>query len=511
MATRIPGNRARFSLPDIVRATGGVVCAQGGIGETEPLIGVSTDTRILAPGAVFVALRGALFDGHDHLGAAFAAGAPVAVVERDVTAPAGLGLVRVDSTVSALGALGRSHLRRWRALGGVRTVVAITGSAGKTTTRVALTALVEGHAPGAVHSASGNLNNLIGVPMILLGLLPEHRTAVLEFGTNQKGEIGALAAMAEPDMAIMTLIAAAHCEGIGSLDDVAIEKGALFQSLPEAGCAIGNGDDRRVRDALGRARSRRRVTYGFSEGTDYRIVGREIDGLTRARVRIERRGSSSNGRGIGPFAIDFTTPLIGEAGALASAAALAAACEIAGAPLDGSVVTQWFASADVGAGAGRLVPRMLPGDVALIDDSYNANPASSSASIRTAVEIARATGRRLLLVLGEMLELGPETAAGHEEVADVASRSGAAEVIAVAGEAVRIADRARERGMHATFVESTDAAAQALLSAVRPGDLLLVKGSRGVATERVVQALVDSRAKDAAAAPRDRSQAGVGP
>jgi len=209
--------------------------------------------------------------------------------------------------------------------------------------------------------------------------------------------------------------------------------------------------------------------------------------------------------------IDFTTPLIGEAGALASAAAVAALGEIAGGPMDGSLVTQWLAAADVGAGAGRLVPRMLPGDLALIDDSYNANPASSCASIRTAVEIAQATGRRLVLVLGEMRELGPETLLGHDEVADAASQSGAAEIIAVGGEARRIADKAAQAGMAATFVDSVALAAQALLSAVRPGDLVLVKGSRGVATEHVVQALVDGYGKDVAPAPRGSSQAGVGP
>jgi UDP-N-acetylmuramoyl-tripeptide--D-alanyl-D-alanine ligase len=511
MATEIPQNRARFSLSEIALETGGVVLSSGALTSAEPAIGVSTDTRALPAGAVFVALRGTSFDGHDHLGAAFAAGALAAVVERDVTAPAGLGLVRVDSTVTALGALARAHARRWRGAGGARTIVAITGSAGKTTTRVALTALLAGQYPGAVHAASGNLNNLIGVPMILLGLLPEHRMAVLELGTNERGEIAALASMAEPDLAIMTLIAPAHCEGLGSMDDVAAEKGALFQSLSEAGCAVGNGDDARVQRELDRARPRRRTTYGFSEGTDYHITSREIDGMTRARIRIERRAPGSNGKRRDPCSIEFHTPLIGEAGALACAAALAATEEIARAPIDGTCATQWFASADVGAGAGRLVPRMLAGDLALIDDSYNANPASSCASIRTATEIAQATGRRLVLVLGEMRELGSETARGHEEVAQAASRSGAAEIIAVAGEARRIAGRAGEAGIHAVFVDNAALAAEAALSIVRPGDLLLIKGSRGVATERVVRALVDAAGRGAAPAPRGSPEAGVGP
>src|SRR5262249_26248404 len=143
--------------------------------------------------------------------------AVVAIVDSDVVAPPGLALVRVGATMPALGAIARFVARRWRALGGVRRIVAITGSAGKTTTRVAVAALLEAFAPGAVHATIGNLNNLIGAPMTLLGLDPAHRFAVVEIGTNRPGEIAALAAIVEPDAAILTLIAAAHVEGFGSI------------------------------------------------------------------------------------------------------------------------------------------------------------------------------------------------------------------------------------------------------------------------------------------------------
>lgn len=196
MATPIPVNRAELTLAEIVRETGGRVIAPAGAGAVA--YGVSTDTRVLEPGQAFVAIQGETFDGHESLADARAKGATIAIVERDVAGAEGLVLVRVPSAITALGALGRYWARRWRALGGLRSVVAITGSAGKTTTRVAITALLETIAPRGVHATSGNLNNLIGVPMTLLGLLPAHRLAVIELGANRPGEIAALTAITSP-------------------------------------------------------------------------------------------------------------------------------------------------------------------------------------------------------------------------------------------------------------------------------------------------------------------------
>ncbi len=195
-----------------------------------------------------MALHGELHDGHAHLEAAARAGAVVALVERDVAAPAGLTVVRVASTLVALGDLARAHARRWRALGGGRKLVAITGSAGKTTTRVAVAALLERLRPGRVHGARGNLNNRVGVPMVLFGLTPDHTLGVIEMGMNRPDEIAELCRIAEPEIGVVTLIAAAHTELVGSIDGVAHEKNALFRALPVEGVAIGNGDDPRVRE-----------------------------------------------------------------------------------------------------------------------------------------------------------------------------------------------------------------------------------------------------------------------
>jgi UDP-N-acetylmuramoyl-tripeptide--D-alanyl-D-alanine ligase len=478
MATPIPSNCAPFSLDEVLSATGGMLLSPGD--PKGSVTGVSTDTRAPMAGAAFVALAGDHFDAHAHLPAARAGGAALAIVEREVSAPPGLGIVRVASTLDALGALARAHARRWRAQGGDRRVIGITGSAGKTTTRVAVEALVSAIRPGAVLATSGNLNNRIGMPMMMLALGPEHRIAVLEMGMNRPGEIEKLAGIAEPDVGVLTLVAAAHTELLGSVEAVAIEKGALLRALRRDGVAIFNADDHRVRSLVEASPSERRHGYGRSERSDVRILSRETLSMTRSKVRLARaRGD----------AFEFTTPLLGEAGALACAAAVAVAELALDARVDGPKATAAFESAQVGGGAGRLVPRCFSDGLAVIDDSYNANPASMRASIATAAELAAVTGRGLVLVLGEMRELGAGAAAGHDEVGVAAATSGARALVAIGGDAARIAARAGEGGLHARYFEDVRSARDEVLALVSPADLVLVKGSRGVATEEIVTAL----------------------
>jgi UDP-N-acetylmuramoyl-tripeptide--D-alanyl-D-alanine ligase len=485
MATPIPQNQASFSLADLVRVTSGTLLSSDR--RPSDVIGLSTDTRTLREGEAFIAIAGESFDGHAHLDRAAAQGAKLAIVERDVHAPAELAVLRVESTVAALGQLARHHARRWRRGEGLRLLIAITGSAGKTTTRVALSALLEAIAPGEVHATAGNLNNLVGLPMTLLGLLPSHRYAVVELGTNRPGEIAQLAAIAEPDAAIVTLVSTAHVEGLGGLEGVAAEKGALFRALTSAGVAIGNGDDARVMSALQRSPAHRRITFGTREGDDYRIVGREVDGLRHARVWIVR------GAPPGPAAahiLTFRTPLLGEAGALAGAASVAVVEHLLGHTISDSLMSNAMEATDVGGGAGRLVPRLLGDAVVVLDDSYNANPASACASIRAASEIARAEERRLVLVLGEMRELGDASAEGHDEVAEAIEQSGAAQLIAIAGDARRIHEAAIRANIPSVFVAETAQAIPLVEAMVTSGDLVLVKGSRGVRTDLIVTALV---------------------
>ena len=483
MGTPIPTNQAFFQALDLIQIVEGELLYGRSLFLLGSVQGVSTDTRTIVPGGLFVALKGESFDGHDYLAQAEEKGARAALVEQPVDDVPGLTLMRVRSTIDALGALARAHVAQWRSRGkgDDRKIVAITGSAGKTTTRTATAALLDRLFPDAVHATRGNLNNQVGVPMVLLGL-ENHKYAVVEMGMNQPGEITSLATMAQPDVAIVTLVAAAHVEGCGSIEGVAREKGALFRALSRDGIAVGNGDDARVVAEMESTPAARRVRYGTGDGVDLRIVERRPDGFSSSRVTLARPDGSS---------FWFRTPLIGEAGAYACTAAVAAVEALTGERMTSQVVEEAFALADVGGGGGRLVPRQLARDVVVIDDSYNANPASSSASIRTAAELARDAGRRLVLVLGAMYELGHESARGHDDVGRVAAESGAALVIAVNGDARRIADRASEAGIPAQFFETSVDAAPAAALAVQPGDLVLVKGSRGVGTERIVRTLAE--------------------
>ncbi|MBM4374199.1 MAG: UDP-N-acetylmuramoyl-tripeptide--D-alanyl-D-alanine ligase [Deltaproteobacteria bacterium] len=479
MATPIPTNRARFTLPEVFAATGGSL--RGPLEDAAlEVAGVATDSRTLEPGQAFVALAGERFDGHAHLAAAAERGASLAIVERDVEVR-GLTVLRVESTLAALAGLAEARVARWRADHGGR-VVALTGSAGKTTTKRALAALAEARLPHRVTATQGNLNNLVGVPMTMLALSDDARLLVLEMGTNAPGEIGKLARMARPDLALVTLIASAHSEGLGGLDGIAREKTAMFRGLARGAVALGNADDARVRAGLAACVASDKIGYGTAADADYRILRREALDLERSRLEVRRPDGST---------LSFTTPLLGAAGALATTAALAAIeAAFPGRPFHGDEAEAALAHLGVeDAGPGRLAPRRLTSGVVVVDDSYNANPASTEASIEAARELARVAGRRLVLVLGDMLELGEDRDASHESLGDWAARSGARLLLTVGDHSARGAALARARGLDARHAETSERAAEFACELVRADDLVLVKGSRGVRTERVVAAL----------------------
>lgn len=497
MATAIPDNRAPFTVDEIAAATGGRIVRQGAA-----TLGVCTDSRAVTPGSAFVALVGDKFDGHAFLEGAVAQGARTLVVSKDDIAtgqdwpPAagGSAAVRVANTRVALGDLARAHRVRWAGhahASGARSLVAITGSAGKTTTKTVLARVLASAKSGDVHATAGNLNNDVGVPMTLFGLEEGHRYAVIEIGTNARGEIENLARVARPDVAVLTLVAAAHTEGLGTVDDVAVEKGALFAALPPSGLAVVNADDARALAQLSRSPARDARTYGFSPTCDYRIAIRQPRGLLGTDLAIERSGAR----------IEARSPLLGDAGALAVAASLAVAEWVLNRPLDQAALEA--ALADLGAGGeGRLVPIALIDGTLVIDDSYNANPASMRSSVLTAAEMAHHDGRRLILVLGEMRELGALSPGEHEALGQEVALQNVAHVFAVGGDAVHIARAATDRGKSATFASNAEQAVDAVLASVAAGDLVLVKGSRGIATEKIVRALVADRGR---AAPGGRS------
>jgi UDP-N-acetylmuramoyl-tripeptide--D-alanyl-D-alanine ligase len=425
-----------------------------------------------------VAIAGDRFDGHDHVAAAAARGAALAIVERDCDAP-GITTLRVASSLEALARLAAHHLSRWREATGGR-VIALTGSAGKTTTKRAIAAVLESKRRGMVQASPGNLNNLIGVPMTVLAMDTSSTLAVLELGTNSPGEIGKLARMVRPDVAVLTLIAVAHAQGLGGIDGVAHEKTALFRELAPLGTAIGNVDDARVASALAECSGDVRIGYGTSADADYRIVARELIDPLRSRIELRRPDRSS---------LSFVAPLVGAAGALACAAAVAVAESVTEQASGAEIEEALSALATQDHGPGRMQARALASGLWILDDSYNANPASCRSSIDSAQEIARALGRPLVLVLGEMRELGDASASAHLELGEQVASSGARLLIAVGGAAVATAERARELGVTVELASDAQRAAAVAVERVGAADLVLVKGSRGVQTELVVAAL----------------------
>lgn len=480
MATPIPSNVAAFHLSEVLEATGGRL--QGALDDTaHEVVGVGTDTRSIRPGQAFVALVGEHFDGHDHAAAAVAAGASMLLVEREVEVVGAAAVVRVESTLEALGQLAKFHLERWRRAKDNRRVAALTGSAGKTTTKRAIVALLEAMAPGAVCSAPGNLNNRIGVPMTLLTLADQHRVAVLELGTNQPGEIGALAKIVQPDVGLLTLIASAHSEGLGGIEAIAQEKAALYAEV--RGTIVGNVDDARIVKKMRSYSQERCLGYGRAQGACYRIVARKpsADGL---RSFVELRGRRE---------LSFETPLVGEAGALASAAALAVCESLSEIELSAAEIAAAFATIR-DSGPGRLRPMRTPRSAIVVDDSYNANPASSRNAIRTARELADVLNKRLGLVLGDMRELGEQSAEEHRALAETVLEAKPAWLVTVGRESEALHLQAKKLGLELShhFADARAAASWADAH-VLGGDLVLVKGSRGVATERVVQTLMLSK------------------
>lgn len=475
MATPIPQNDAPFDLEEVLEATGGRV--MGPLGDRHRgLCGVGTDSRRLRPGEIFVALKGELHDGHRYVQAAAEAQAGLALVERDVTRPDGsaMTLVRVDDTWRALRQLAAHHLARWREHHRGR-VLAVTGSAGKTTTKAAIGAILDEVVPRRAWVTAGNLNNLVGVPMTIFGLTSAHGYAVLEMGTNQPGEIPALVRLGRPDVAMVTLISAAHTEGLGGIEGVAREKLAMFAEAPRMSVRIGNADDVRVRGGLAEY-GHRGLSYGTSERASYRILSRRLDG-ERQRTELQvldRR-------------LSVAAPLYGAVGSLAVAAAVAGV---------EALLERRLVASDIEAGlarfeAGRRFRLVEAGALKIVDDTYNSNPASCAASLATAAELAAAAGRRLVLVLGEMRELGAESVDAHRKLGSQAAAH-CDSLIAIGGDARHLAEAARAAGADAVFVEDADDAVDPLRERLTtPQDfLVLVKASRSIRAERVVDALL---------------------
>jgi UDP-N-acetylmuramoyl-tripeptide--D-alanyl-D-alanine ligase len=470
MATPIPTNTASSELARVAQLTRGTL--------TQPGSGVSSveiDSRRVRSGSLFVAIRGERIDAHDHLDEAVANGAAAVLVERDVSVRSGVGVVRVASTLDALGALASDHLSRCAAS---KLRVGITGSVGKTSTKELVAGVL--HALGrAPHVSPGNLNNLVGLPMSMLAVDPvAHGAVVLEMGMSVPGEIAKLAAIAAPTYGIVTAVAEVHTEGVGSLAGVAAEKGALLRALPANGVAIHPIDDVALAPHVEASPAKRKLGFGVHEGAAVRLVSTTTRTFGQTAVyRIPEADSE--------YVVDLR--LVGHGAARNAAAAIALAFALDGEPGVRRALPALEAAAPE---PGRL--RTLPGidKTTLLDDAYNASPRAVLNALEAASALARSTQGRLIVVLGDMLELGALEEEMHQRVGEAVALVGTSLFVAC-GLRMRIAaEEAREMGTDLVLEldDPMDAAAH-VRGYVAEDDVILVKGSRGMRMERVVEAL----------------------
>jgi UDP-N-acetylmuramoyl-tripeptide--D-alanyl-D-alanine ligase len=463
---------ARLSLEAIARAAGGEVILgsrppEGGAGRV--VEGYSIDTRTIRPGDLFFALVGPRVDGHDYVKDAVARGAAAVVVAKGSPGrwPEAPALVKVKDTTRALQDAG-AHVRRMRRL----RVVGITGSAGKTTAKE-LTAAVAATRFRA-HKSEGNLNNAYGLPLTLLRMPDDSEAAVLEMGMSHRGEIARLAEIADPDVGVILCVLPVHLENFGTLAKVAEAKGELFRGLRRDAVAVFNVDDPPTA-RLGRAFGGRTVSFGLAsrraEVTASDIETEDLDGIRF----VLRHGSAQ---------APVRLRLPGRHNVMNALAAAAAGFAL---DLDAEAIARGLEA--VGPAPMRGVVHRLPNGVVLFDDSYNSNPAAIEKAIDLLRE-ARPRGRRIL-VTGDMLELGPTGPRAHARLGRTAAAAGLDLLIAVGPLSARTAEAARTAGLaEAMHFPDAASAAPVVAAACRPGDLVLVKGSRGMRMETVVQAVL---------------------
>ncbi len=458
-----------------------ILHAEGDFPTSALATGYSIDSRTLAAGDLFFAVRGDRVDGHDYIEAAIANGAIAAVVsQRWLHEPVidATKLLRVpdedtDCILSALQRLAHATRRLWSAAGGKR-VIGITGSAGKTTTKDCLATVLSTRFP--VLKTEGNLNNHFGLPLQLLRLQPGHEVAVLEMGMNHAGEIAALARIAQPDWAVISNVAAVHTEFFpDGIEGVARAKRELIEALPPEGLAFLNADDPRVAAFANRhAPPENTILYGTAETAIVRAVEIEELGLagTQFLVQAGRNGQfeqhsvqlSLLGRH------NILNALAAISVGLASGISLRTCCEA----LETLRPTEKRGSLLEHNGA------------RLINDCYNSNPHALNAMVAT---LAATPAQRRILIAGEMLELGPEAAFLHAECGRAAAQSGIDLILGVRGLARSLTEAATAAGTEALFLNTPEEAGTWLRNHLQPGDLVLLKASRGVRLERALEAL----------------------
>jgi UDP-N-acetylmuramoyl-tripeptide--D-alanyl-D-alanine ligase len=434
--------------------------------------GYSIDSRTLMPGQLFFAIRGPRFDGHRFVLEAMQRGAVGAVIERgraiEIPQQFASRLIEVTDTTQALQSLGNAVRRKWG-----KRLVGITGSTGKTTTKEMIAAaLGKGF---SVRKSRGNFNNTYGLPLTLLSLEQDHEVAVLELGMSAPGELALLTRIAEPQVGVVTNVGPVHLEFFDSVDAIAEAKRELLENLAAGATAVLNNDDERVkrfRDGF----EGYCVTFGFTEGSDFRVVDLALEGEKGSRFRVVGR----------EFDGEFFVPLPGRHNTQNAAAAIATASlfgipvrDIAGALGNFHGIHQRSEVLHLGKG------------ITVVNDCYNSNPPAMEYMLETLADWKSA--RRRILVAGEMLELGPTSAELHREVGRKCAKVGLEWLLAVQGDAAYFLKGAVESGFptgHGEVFADASAVPDFLCPKLQSGDVVLIKGSRGVHLETVTQALI---------------------
>jgi UDP-N-acetylmuramoyl-tripeptide--D-alanyl-D-alanine ligase len=441
----------------IAAATGGTASADFTVN------GVAFDSREVGPGDLFVALSGEATDGHRFVGQAFAQGAAGAIVSRPVDGPH----VLVNDTTVALNQLATASRARTSSR-----IIGVTGSVGKTGTKEALFAALDRITHGNAHRSVKSYNNHTGVPLSLARMPAATQAAVFEMGMNHAGELSQLTRLVRPEVAIVTTIAPAHTEFFTGEDAIARAKGEIFEGLVEGGIAIVPFDSphRDTLIAAARPHAGRIVTFGLREGADVRAI---------EHVRMSGGDSFVTAR-LGSREVSYTLAPPGEHWVANSLAVMAAVDAIGG-----DLGVAGLALADLEGLAGRGARRKLKlagGDALLIDESYNANPASMRATLKV---LAAERADRRIAVLGEMRELGESSDAYHAALAVPIDEAGVSRAVLV-GEGMLPLAKALEGRIETVHVPDAAAAARVLSDLIAPGDAVLVKGSNGVGLARVV-------------------------
>ncbi len=462
----------RFSIDDVLKATGGALVRPG---RSVSFDGVSTDSRAIAAGNLFVPLPGPRFDGHDYIGQAVGAGAAGVLVQKSRESlpekiAAKAAVISVGDTLTALGDLARF----WRARFDIP-VVAITGSSGKTTTKemAAAIALREKH----LLKNEGNFNNLVGLPLTLFQMNGTHEFAVLEMGTNRRGEIARLTEIAGPTVGVVTNVGPAHLEGLKSLETIREEKGDLFGVMNGRGTAVINLDDRALAPWAQRWKGKK-ITFAIEADAD----------VTATRIAHEGEKGTIFTLVVEGVSREILLPVLGYHNVL-NALAAAAASRAAGLAFD-SICQGLMSFKPVG---GRMEVWRLKNGGYLIDDTYNANPASVAAALKTLQGLKGEC--KSIVILGDMLELGSEAETYHEEIGRALAETGVGKAYLRGDFARMLARGAMKRGMKSDQVIidlNTEETAAQLKACMKSGDWILVKGSRKMKMEEIVRAIVDA-------------------